>query len=266
MEVLDARIRAHLTSTMSRFADCLSEALAYPMRTNVQVQLRSVAAARFGELALKTDNPTCLQILKAADLEGCQLLEIHPEVLFPMIDRLLGGGRHPAPVMRRPLTPIEARLTGRLTQHFLERLAAAWHPVLSGLPTVVGLECNPRTLRLYAASEPMVVADFLLVIPPTKGRARFAFRRSSLTAAYGRIERSQAQSPAEELKVIVARTTMSRGKIGKLQVGDTLTTRTRVTAPAEVHIRGRLVYTARVGTHQGKKAVRIEGRAAGVTT
>ena len=44
---------------------------------------------------------------------------IAPDVLMPMIDCMLGGGREPAATIRRPLTEIELRLADRVVRMFL---------------------------------------------------------------------------------------------------------------------------------------------------
>ncbi len=49
------------------------------------------------------------QFAAAEPLEGNLILDINPSILYPIIDRLLGGGRDPTPITRRPLTEIELR-------------------------------------------------------------------------------------------------------------------------------------------------------------
>ena len=47
----------------------------------------------YGEFVFSLENPTCFNLLKADPLEGNLILDINPSILYPIIDRLLGGGR-----------------------------------------------------------------------------------------------------------------------------------------------------------------------------
>src|SRR5712671_5725186 len=89
------------------------------LRTIVELKLTSVDQLTYSEFVFSLENPTCFNLLRAAPLEGNLILDISPAILYPIIDRLLGGGKDSGPVSRRPLTEIELRLVGRLTGLFL---------------------------------------------------------------------------------------------------------------------------------------------------
>ena len=65
-------------------------------------------------------------------------------LVFTMIERLLGGGGQPSPVVRRPLTEIESGLFLRLTEH--------WRAVLKQRLSA-NAEVNLRSLRVESHSE-----------------------------------------------------------------------------------------------------------------
>src|SRR5258707_15361637 len=89
------------------------------LRTIVELKLTSVDQLTYSEFVFSLENPTCFNLLRAEPLEGNLILDINPSILYPIIDRLLGGGRDPAPIARRPLTGIELRLVPRITNLFL---------------------------------------------------------------------------------------------------------------------------------------------------
>ena len=91
------------------------------LRSIVEVKLTSVDQLTYSEFVFSLENPTCFNLLRAEPLEGNLILDINPSILYPIIDRLLGGGREPGPLARRPLTEIELRLVSRITNLFLER-------------------------------------------------------------------------------------------------------------------------------------------------
>ncbi len=94
-------------------------ALSALLRTIVEVKLTSVDQLTYSEFVFSLENPTCFNLINAAPLEGQLILDINLSILFPIIDRLLGGGSDPAPPIRRPLTEIELRLVSRITDLFL---------------------------------------------------------------------------------------------------------------------------------------------------
>src|SRR5438552_9981425 len=97
-------------------------ALSTLLRTIVEVKLTSVDQLTYSEFIFSLENPTCFNLLRAPPLEGHLILDIGPAILYPIIDRLLGGGKESGTIARRPLTEIELRLMSRITQLFLNEL------------------------------------------------------------------------------------------------------------------------------------------------
>jgi flagellar motor switch protein FliM len=82
-------------------------ALSGLLRSIVEVKLTSVDQLTYSEFVFSLENPTCFNLLKAEPLEGNLILDINPSILYPIIDRMLGGGRETGALARRPLTEIE---------------------------------------------------------------------------------------------------------------------------------------------------------------
>src|SRR3569623_397556 len=115
-----------LQSLHEGFGRNFGAALSALLRSIVEVKLTSVDQLTYGEFVFSLENPTCFNLLRAEPLEGNLILDINPSILYPIIDRLLGGGKDAVPVSRRPLTEIEVRLVGRITNLFLHELRHAW--------------------------------------------------------------------------------------------------------------------------------------------
>ncbi len=119
-----------LQSLHDAFSRNFSASLSALLRTIVEVKLTSVDQLTYSEFVFSLENPTCFNLLKAEPLEGNLILDINPSILYPILNRLLGGARDAGPPVRRPLTEIEMRLVGRLTSLFLSELKHAWDNVL----------------------------------------------------------------------------------------------------------------------------------------
>src|SRR5262245_2097684 len=66
-------------------------ALSALLRTIVEVKLTSVDQLTYSEFVFSLENPTCFNLVKAEPLEGQLILDINLSLLYPIIDRLLGG-------------------------------------------------------------------------------------------------------------------------------------------------------------------------------
>src|SRR5688500_14635691 len=137
-------------------------ALSALLRTIVEVKLTSVDQLTYSEFVFSLENPTCFNLLKAAPLEGHLILDINPSILYPIIDRLLGGGKESPTVTRRPLTEIELRLVGRITTLFLQELKHAWKDVLPLQLEVERVESNPQLVQIVPPNEVVVLVSFEL--------------------------------------------------------------------------------------------------------
>src|SRR4026209_2631046 len=71
-------------------------------------------------------SPTSCNLLRADGLEGQMCMEISPLIIYPIIDRLLGGSNAELFIPQRPLTVIEWRLVKRITDRALTNLTEVW--------------------------------------------------------------------------------------------------------------------------------------------
>lgn len=248
------------------------------LRCMVEVKLTSVDQLTYSEFVFSLDNPTCFNLIKVEPLEGHFILDIHPAVLYPMIDRLLGGGREPTPLTRRPLSEIERRLVGRITGLFLEELRKAWENVLPLQMAVSRVESNPQLIQIVPPNEVIVLVSFELALGEVRGMANLCIPYNSIErisnklsanswASYGK--RQTTPDAAErigrllrvssvQLVVELAKAKMTTGDLIGLRVGDIITTQKDIHAPLIVKVEGVPKFLARPGIFKGHKAICIE--------
>ncbi len=260
------------------FGRNFSAAMSALLRSIVEVKLTSVDQLTYSEFVFSLENPTCFNLLEAQPLEGHLILDISPSVLYPIIDRLLGGGREPTQVQRRPLTEIELRLVSRITSLFLDELRHAWENVLALDLKVVRVESNPHLVQIVPPNEVVVLISFELTLGDVRGMMNLcipynAIERisSKLTAnswiSYGRGTGSpesrmrlenNLQGSLVEMVVELARTKITARDLIGLRVGDVITTEKDVQLPAMVYVEGVPKFRARVGALKGHKAICVE--------
>jgi len=254
-------------------------ALSGLLRSIVEVRLTSVDQLTYSEFVFSLENPTCFNLLKAEPLEGNLILDINPSILYPIIDRLLGGGREGGPLARRPLTEIELRLVKRITDLFLDELAEAWEHVLKLELEVIQVESNPQLVQIVPPNEVVVLISFELTIGEIRGMMNLcvpynAIERigSRLTAnswiSYGRREPSAESvkrvsravcTSRVELAARLAHTRISAGELIGLRVGDVITTEKDVHSPLIISVEGVPKFRAKPGALKGHKAILIDG-------
>src|SRR5437764_8939376 len=169
-----------LQSLHEGFGRNFSAALSALLRSIVEVKLTSVDQLTYGEFVFSLENPTCFNLLRAEPLEGNLILDINPSILYPIIDRLLGGGKDSGPVSRRPLTEIELRLVGRLTGLFLQELKRAWEAVLSLKLYVERVESNPQLVQIVPPNEVVVLISFELTLGELRGMLNLCIPYNSI--------------------------------------------------------------------------------------
>ena len=253
-------------------------ALSALLRSIVEVKLTSVDQLTYSEFVFSLENPSCFNLLKAEPLEGNLILDINPSILYPIIDRLLGGGREGGPLARRPLTDIELRLVSRITGLFLEELRHAWENVLELKLQVVQVESNPQLVQIVPPNEVVVVISFELTIGDLRGMTNLCIPYNSIERIGGKLSANswvsygRRQATAESIQQIsstvctsavkldvrLARTTISTGEMIGLRVGDIITTQKDVHQPVVVSVEGVPKFRARLGALKGHKAILIE--------
>jgi flagellar motor switch protein FliM len=253
-------------------------ALSALLRSIVEVQLTSVDQLTYSEFLFSLENPTCFNLLKADPLEGNLILDINPSILYPVIDRLLGGGREGGPVSRRPLTDIELRLVSRITSLFLKEMRHAWENVLELDLAVLRVESNAQLVQIVPPNEVVVVVSFELTIGEVRGMMNLCIPFNAIErignklltntwTTYGRKASNpemvrkisdNIQGSILEIVVHLAQTRITTKDLIGLRVGDIVKTETDVRSPLSATIAGMQKFLVHPGTYKGQKAIRVE--------
>src|SRR5205814_396288 len=80
-----------------------------------------------------------------------------PLIIYPVIDRLLGGSNADLFIPQRPLTQIEQRLVQRITDRATHHLSEAWSNLTPVTFSVQDFESNPQLVQIVPPNETVVV-------------------------------------------------------------------------------------------------------------
>jgi flagellar motor switch protein FliM len=261
------------------FARNFGASLSALLRTIVEAKLISVDQLTYSEFVYSLEIPTCFNLLKPMPLEGNWILDISPALLYPIIDRMLGGAASPESALKRPLSEIEIRLTSRITSAFLRDLATAWSNAVTLNVEVERIESNPQLVQIVPPNEVVILVSFELTMGKTRGMVNLCIPFNTIERIGSKLtnnswigyassrstEASQGQitnligESMTEVVVTLARSTLRATDLLNLQVGDIVSTEKDIREPLDVEVQGVVKFSAKAGALKGRKAIELIG-------
>lgn len=248
------------------------------LRSIVEVKLISVDQLTYSEFVFSLENPTCFNLLESKGLGGHIILDLNPSIIYPFIDRLMGGGKtgsnnYPT----RPLTEIELKLVSRITKIAISSLQNSWQNICSLDLSVAQIESNPQLVQIVPPNEVIVLISFEITLGDMRGIMNLcipfntieplAGKLSSDTwATYSKKEVDPAQlkllegnlnASQVELIAQLATSKIKASDLVALEVGDVILTERDIHDGATVMVEGRPVFNCDMGIIKGKKALQI---------
>src|SRR3984957_14716686 len=214
------------------------------LRTIIEVSVAHIEQLTYSEFIHSLPNPTCFNLLKAEQLDGQLCLEISPLIIYPIIDRLLGGSSSDLFIPQRPLTQIEQRLVQRITDRATQHLSEAWSNLTPLTFTVNDFESNPQLVQIVPPNETVVVVGFELklgnragtmslcipynVIEPIVSKLAaqnwFSYQRRSGQDDHLRKQTKAMHHSTVEVRSFLAQTSISVNDLLPLQIGNIIPT------------------------------------------
>jgi flagellar motor switch protein FliM len=195
-----------LNSLHQRFVRILSSSLSVYLRSLIEVNLYMVEQMTYGEFILSLPDPTYLNAIAMEPLEGNLVLEINPEIHFPMIDKLLGGKGEDFGGPRRTLTDIERTLIEGVVKLILRDLEESWRQIAKLRMSIVATETSPQLMQVVTPNEIVVLILFELKIGEAKGFMNFCIPSIVLEPIARRFSQDwyadRAKTSVEEVKKI----------------------------------------------------------------
>lgn len=261
------------------FSRELSAALSAMLRSICEVKLLSVEQLTYSEFVCSLEEPTCFMLVDSRGLDGKIILDLNPSIVFPIVDRLLGGSREARgpSANPRPLTQIEVRLATRVTDLILQALSNSWKDICDLQPEVVQVESNPQLVQIVPPNEVVVLTRCEITLAEASGVLNLCIPFNTMESKAGKLtssgwgsgekrELNDAQKlnlnsslsmASVELNVQLAETNLSTGEVMNLEIGDIIMTEAAADHGATISISGRPVFRGVPGVYRGKKAIRI---------
>ncbi len=260
------------------FSRTFGAALSGFLRTIVECKVANIEQMTFSEFTHSLPNPTSFNLLEPRPLEGNMCLEISPLIIYPIIDRLLGGSNADLFIPQRPLTVIEMRLVNKILARALTAMNEAWENIIT-LDTQIGdQESNPQLVQIVPPNEVVVVIGFELkmgsragtmslcipynVIEPVvenlSSQAWNAYKRDETDTTNRKRVAYQLDAAGVSVSTVLAQTTIKVGELMNLEVGDIVLTEKPANSPLVLRVQGRPKYIGHLGQYKGNRAFKVE--------
>jgi len=138
------------------FARSLASSLSAYLRAYVMVNLVSVEQVSFGEFTQCLPSPSCIVSLAMRPFESNAVLEMNPNIVYPILEMLLGGNGKTRLKVEREITEIEQSLFAVVLRIVLHDLEEAWAPISPMQFHVEKHETEPQLLQILSSSEAIV--------------------------------------------------------------------------------------------------------------
>ncbi len=259
------------------FARNFGASLSGFLRTIVEVRVAACEQMTYGEFVSGLPNPTSYNLIQPNDLEGQMCLEVSPLIIYPIIDRLLGGTNQDLFIPQRPMTAIEQRLISNVMGRGLDSLSEAWESVKPLKFEIIANESNPQLVQIVPPNEVVMVIGLEVrmasragtmnlcipynVIEPVmeelSAQSWFAVNRSDHGDGAGKRISQNLDQTGVEVSAVLAKTTITLRDLSEMKPGDMIVTSTTSGEESLVLVGGEPKFRAQVGQHRGKRAIRI---------
>jgi flagellar motor switch protein FliM len=258
------------------FSRGFTASVAAYLRTVADIKVVSVTQLPFREYTMSLPRPDCIFVLKMEPLDGSFLLEMNPELVLTLIDRILGGPGK-APTAPRELTLIEQSVIEKIVNRGLETLQEAWLKVGHFQPKLTGYETTAQFVQIVAPNEIAAVIEFEVKVNEVTGKMSMCIPYVVLEPIIGDLSAQKwftvgkKESTAETVEsltkvmreammpivVRVGAAQITVQEMLRLKAGDVIRLNTSPHHEIEVLIEGLVKLKGRPGVSSKKKALQV---------
>nr|WP_255568108.1 flagellar motor switch protein FliM [Brevundimonas sp. PAMC22021] len=245
---------------------------------NVEVSLDNISSIRFGDYLNSIPLPAILAVFRAEELDNYGLLTVDSNLIYSIVDVLLGGRRGTAAlrIEGRPYTTIERVLVQRMVEVVLNDARQAFEPLTPVHFNLDRLETNPRFAAIARPANAAILIKLRIDMEDRGGRIELLLPYATLEPIrkmllqqfmgekFGRDNIWEGHLATElwttetEVRAVLDEQQAPLSKVLDFKVGDTLML--NATPDSEVSIRAGSIplTTGRMGRKGQHIAIRVE--------
>ncbi len=156
------------------FARSAAFSLSAYLRSFVSVNLVSLEHISYSEFLSTLVLPTCFAYIDLRPYESTAVMDLNLELMFALLELLLGGKVESSTAPRRDITDIEKSLVQTLLKVVLTDLTEAWRDVAEVSFQLQSLASEPQLLHVIAPAEAVVVIAIEIKVEGKSGLMNLA--------------------------------------------------------------------------------------------
>ena len=150
------------------FGRLLQTFLSGYLRAPVKISILTADQFAYNEFSNAISNPAFLSIIDFRPLNGQILIDISTNVVYSILDRLLGGdGTEKQEI--RAFTEIELSLLDSMIEKIMPIIQEAWGNVIQLKPTLDKIEVNPQFAQIVPPNETIALVTMNIEVGSTEG-------------------------------------------------------------------------------------------------
>lgn len=190
------------------FARNLASSLSAYLRSYVALNLVSMEQLSYGEFLEGVSSPACIAYMSLAPYDGTAVLDLNANIVFRLIELLLGSKEQSSLSIQRKITDIEKRLMQTLLRVILHGLQDSWKSVAEIDFAVQSLVSEPQLLHVLPPSEAMIVIAIEVRVGTVSGLMNLAIPSiliKRLKNNFDQIQKVRKSEPTENDQLQMAR-------------------------------------------------------------
>ncbi len=245
---------------------------------NVEVSLDNISSIRFGDYLNSIPLPAILAVFRAEELDNYGLLTVDSNLIYSIVDVLLGGRRGTA-AMRiegRPYTTIERALVQRMVEVVLHDAKVAFEPLTPVAFNLDRLETNPRFAAIARPPNAAILVKLRIDMEDRGGRIELLLPYATLEPIrkmllqqfmgekFGRDNIWESHLASElwttqmEVRAVLDEQKATLRRVLELKVGDTIMFNATPDSLVELRAGSITLTRGRMGRRNHAIAVRVE--------
>ncbi len=269
LEIVFDRLVRLLTTSLRNFTS-----------DNVEVALEGLSSVRFGDYLNSIPLPAILAVFKAEEWDNYGLVTVGSNLIYSMVDVLLGGGRGSMRlrIEGRPYTTIEMNLIRRMIEVVLGDADLAFAPLSPVHFNVERLETNPRFAAIARPANAAILVKLRIDMEDRGGNIEILLPYATIEPIrelllqmfmgekFGRDPiweghlASELWSATVELDAVLFEQEMPIRRVMDFKIGDTLLLDRRTSDPIVLRCGETVMTEGKAGRVGDRVAIRITSR------
>ena len=266
LDVIFDRTARQLTTNLRKLTD-----------DNVEVTLDDVSSTRFGDFIGTLPTPSVVGVVKSKLLDNYCLIAVDSELIYSVVDLLLGGRRSGGALMidDRKFTPIELALTQRVLGQVIDAFGAAFETVAALDLSLDRIETTPRFAAIAQHASVCSLAKYRIDMDGRGGRAVILTPHATLEPVHKLLLRefigeangnegnwreglmAEIAAATLDLRAVLAEKEMTLSDVASLEPGQTVTFSVGEHPKAQIRAGDAVVATGAVGKKGRQIALRL---------